>query len=172
MEAKSTRSSVMDEWAPQRRFRTFPACPVPRASAPPRARANPLEFPRPKTTSSPMQGDEDILTVTLGVGAAGLRLDRALAEALPNLSRERLKTLIKGGRVADERGAVLWDPSAKAAVPATLAVRLPAPAPAHNVAQDLSLVIAYRSEEHTSELQSLMRISYAVFCLNKKKQKQ
>src|SRR3546814_7199972 len=28
---------------------------------------------------------------------------------------------------------------------------------------------AERSEEHTSELQSLMRISYAVFCLNKKK---
>src|SRR3546814_3788427 len=28
----------------------------------------------------------------------------------------------------------------------------------------------HRSEEHTSELQSLMRISYAVFCLNKKKQ--
>src|SRR3546814_3856537 len=28
---------------------------------------------------------------------------------------------------------------------------------------------AQRSEEHTSELQSLMRISYAVFCLNKKK---
>src|SRR3546814_4366757 len=30
---------------------------------------------------------------------------------------------------------------------------------------------ARRSEEHTSELQSLMRISYAVFCLNKKKKK-
>src|SRR3546814_8564884 len=29
-----------------------------------------------------------------------------------------------------------------------------------------------RSEEHTSELQSLMRISYAVFCLKKKKQKE
>src|SRR3546814_2783240 len=29
-----------------------------------------------------------------------------------------------------------------------------------------------RSEEHTSELQSLMRISYAVFCLKKKKNKQ
>src|SRR3546814_2608236 len=28
---------------------------------------------------------------------------------------------------------------------------------------------AYRSEEHTSELQSLMRTSYAVFCLKKKK---
>src|SRR3546814_9525020 len=29
-------------------------------------------------------------------------------------------------------------------------------------------VVAVRSEEHTSELQSLMRISYAVFCLKKK----
>src|SRR3546814_2900288 len=29
----------------------------------------------------------------------------------------------------------------------------------------------HRSEEHTSELQSLMRISYAVFCLKKKKHK-
>src|SRR3546814_6450341 len=31
---------------------------------------------------------------------------------------------------------------------------------------------AFRSEEHTSELQSLMRISYAVFCLKKKKKTQ
>src|SRR3546814_4482755 len=29
--------------------------------------------------------------------------------------------------------------------------------------------LGFRSEEHTSELQSLMRISYAVFCLKKKK---
>src|SRR3546814_5068698 len=36
---------------------------------------------------------------------------------------------------------------------------------------DLHGVGAARSEEHTSELQSLMRISYAVFCLKKKKQK-
>src|SRR3546814_3930055 len=35
---------------------------------------------------------------------------------------------------------------------------------------DAGLFIAERSEEHTSELQSLMRISYAVFCLKKKKQ--
>src|SRR3546814_7292410 len=34
-----------------------------------------------------------------------------------------------------------------------------------------SLVSRARSEEHTSELQSLMRISYAVFCLKKKKNK-
>src|SRR3546814_1644159 len=31
--------------------------------------------------------------------------------------------------------------------------------------------VVFRSEEHTSELQSLMRISYAVFCLKKKKKK-
>src|SRR3546814_2021343 len=58
--------------------------------------------------------------------------------------------------------------------------------PAHFVARKLAVAIgiaaceprlgggehlgaADRSEEHTSELQSLLRISYAVFCLNKKK---
>src|SRR3546814_3665520 len=34
--------------------------------------------------------------------------------------------------------------------------------------QALAAAAANRSEEHTSELQSLMRISYAVFCLKKK----
>src|SRR3546814_8951454 len=36
-------------------------------------------------------------------------------------------------------------------------------------ARDAAIVFSGRSEEHTSELQSLMRISYAVFCLKKKK---
>src|SRR3546814_2197476 len=36
-------------------------------------------------------------------------------------------------------------------------------------ATDLQRLALERSEEHTSELQSLMRISYAVFCLKKKK---
>src|SRR3546814_1018262 len=35
----------------------------------------------------------------------------------------------------------------------------------------LAWILEHRSEEHTSELQSLMRISYAVFCLKKKKHK-
>src|SRR3546814_4339016 len=47
----------------------------------------------------------------------------------------------------------------RAAAPVPRAARGTAPRPA-------------RSEEHTSELQSLMRISYAVFCLKKKKSKQ
>src|SRR3546814_8140355 len=35
--------------------------------------------------------------------------------------------------------------------------------------EDFTAIAAVRSEEHTSELQSLMRISYAVFCLKNKK---
>src|SRR3546814_9371939 len=40
--------------------------------------------------------------------------------------------------------------------------------PMSNVVLHAYAVFAYRSEEHTSELQSLMRISYAVFCLEEK----
>src|SRR3546814_5824102 len=54
------------------------------------------------------------------------------------------------------------------------------PRPAHRAGQlrprqcaaarlEVRLLPDHRSEEHTSELQSLMRISYAVFCLKKKK---
>src|SRR3546814_6068386 len=49
-------------------------------------------------------------------------------------------------------------------------VDLHGPAPAV-VGQGVLGDLAGRSEEHTSELTSLMRISYAVFCLKKKKQK-
>src|SRR3546814_9053148 len=39
------------------------------------------------------------------------------------------------------------------------------------VEQSFEILAPLRSEEHTSELQSLMRISYAVFCLKKKNKK-
>src|SRR3546814_5560921 len=42
----------------------------------------------------------------------------------------------------------------------------------HPMTMYFPLVVHGRSEEHTSELQSLMRISYAVFCLTKKNHKQ
>src|SRR3546814_4810335 len=48
-----------------------------------------------------------------------------------------------------------------------LAEQLPVEYLEHAIEQRLGK--ALRSEEHTSELQSLMRISYAVFCLKKKK---
>src|SRR3546814_1058081 len=40
---------------------------------------------------------------------------------------------------------------------------------ARYVGQSTGMAMRLRSEEHTSELQSLMRLSYAVFCLTKKK---
>src|SRR3546814_6641403 len=43
-----------------------------------------------------------------------------------------------------------------------------ADATAIGFANTLFMIVLARSEEHTSELQSLMRISYAVFCLKKK----
>src|SRR3546814_8512776 len=44
------------------------------------------------------------------------------------------------------------------------------PATAYDYTAKGNLVAVIRSEEHTSELQSLMRTSYAVFCLQKKQQ--
>src|SRR3546814_4168686 len=47
-------------------------------------------------------------------------------------------------------------------------VWLTSPAPVLTCAFDPEISALMRSEEHTSELQSLMRISYAVFCLKQK----
>src|SRR3546814_8052177 len=49
------------------------------------------------------------------------------------------------------------------------AVRTLDPVPGIELNRYIDQLIARRSEEHTSELQSLMRISYAVFCLQKKR---
>src|SRR3546814_5027511 len=52
------------------------------------------------------------------------------------------------------------------------AFQVHAPVPAPFGDEGAANHMRLRSEEHTSELQSLMRISYAVFCLKKKKYKQ
>src|SRR3546814_6134832 len=49
--------------------------------------------------------------------------------------------------------------------------RIALPDVAERITKFLEKLFLYRSEEHTSELQSLMRISYAVFCLKKKKKR-
>ena len=78
--------------------------------------------------------------------AQGWRLDRALAVALPTLSRERLKALISSGQVTNERGGLARDPATKVAPGARFTVFVPDPRPAHNEAQDIPLVIAYEDE--------------------------
>src|SRR3546814_9502057 len=75
------------------------------------------------------------------------------------------QVVISGHRSAVERAV----PLAKE-MGAKRAVLLPVSAPFHcPLMQPAADAMAKRSEEHTSELQSLMRISYAVLCLKKNK---
>ena len=76
----------------------------------------------------------------------GLRLDRALADALPTISRERLKALISTGQVSDGEGVLRRDPASKATPGATYRVAVPDPAPAHNLAQDIALTVVFEDE--------------------------
>src|SRR3546814_2760698 len=69
-------------------------------------------------------------------------------------AEERLQSLAEAVGAADESAARIVSDTTPELVEALVRVRDTA-----------------RSEEHTSELQSLMRISYAVFCLKKKKSK-
>src|SRR3954470_20202595 len=91
-----------------------------------------------------MTRGEPSITATIAADAAGWRLDRALAAALPTLSRERLKALIASGRVTGPRGLVR-DPAAKALAGA-YAVTIPEPTPAHNEAQDIALDIVFEDD--------------------------
>jgi 23S rRNA pseudouridine1911/1915/1917 synthase len=75
----------------------------------------------------------------------GWRLDRALAAALPLLSRERLKILISAGavRIGDR---VVRDPASKVMGACDVAVAVPLPTAAASAAQDIPLMIAYEDE--------------------------
>jgi 23S rRNA pseudouridine1911/1915/1917 synthase len=91
-----------------------------------------------------MTRGESPITATIAADAAGWRLDRALAAAVPTLSRERLKALISSGRVTGPAGLVR-DPAAKA-LQGSYEVDLPEPAPAHNEAQDIALDIVFEDD--------------------------
>src|SRR3546814_7928030 len=69
-------------------------------------------------------------------------------------------------RAAADR--VIYDPAAAGAAPIIGRVVMRGLADEHEDRHYLLVDGIDRSEEHTSELQSLMRISYAVFCLQKK----
>jgi 23S rRNA pseudouridine1911/1915/1917 synthase len=86
-----------------------------------------------------------IIQATIAASADGWRLDRALADAVPTLSRERLKVLISAGAVT--RGGVLArDPAVKAVGGEAIAVAVPDPVPAHNEAQEIPLAVAFEDE--------------------------
>src|SRR3546814_4687261 len=90
-----------------------------------------------------------VLVFGLDMAAAG----KAMTEALRSPYEVSAAAFLPAGLAA--RSAVSYVAEAQTSV---TAIRVEGPGPS-----------VERSEEHTSELQSLMRISYAVFCLKKKK---
>jgi len=92
-----------------------------------------------------VSGGHSIIAATIAEDAAGWRLDRALAAAVPTLSRERLKALISSGAVVNPAGTPVRDPAVKA-VPGIYAVTVPAPTPAQNEPQDIALEIVFEDE--------------------------
>src|SRR3546814_3102901 len=123
-----------------------------------------------------------LLTLTISMGMARRSIVRWLRSALPHITRASGVLLIVAGaylahygwyerqvRSGDLTGSAAvdtvtgWSDDIAGWVNDTGATRL-------GLLLSLALAAVLRSEEHTSELQSLMRISYAVFCLKKKKQ--
>jgi 23S rRNA pseudouridine1911/1915/1917 synthase len=93
-----------------------------------------------------MSGGVSIIRATIAPDATGWRLDRALAAALPTISRERLKALISAGGVREEGGMPVRDPATKARPGSAYELHVPDPKPADNVAQDIALEIVF--EDH------------------------
>ena len=90
-------------------------------------------------------GGIQTIEVRLDAAHAGWRLDRALAAAVPTLSRERLKALIRSGAV-EASGKPVRDPAAKVRGEEDVRVAIPEPTAAHNEAQDIPLTILFEDE--------------------------
>lgn len=87
----------------------------------------------------------EVRTGAIPESAAGLRIDAGLAQAEPDLSRERIKTLILEGAVTLD-GRVANRPSVKLVAGMAYAIALPQAAPLDAEAQAIALNIAYEDE--------------------------
>ena len=92
-----------------------------------------------------MAGGHLFHSIELGAAHAGWRLDRALADALPTLSRERLKTLVRTGALEGDAGAVR-DPATKVRGGERFTLTIPEPTPPHNEAQEIPLQIMFEDD--------------------------
>jgi 23S rRNA pseudouridine1911/1915/1917 synthase len=90
-------------------------------------------------------GGSQTIDIRLQRAHAGWRLDRALAAAVPTLSRERLKTLIRSGAV-QASGHALRDPAAKVRGDESFRLAVPEPEPALNEPQNIPLTIVFEDE--------------------------
>src|SRR3546814_8769556 len=119
--------------------------------------------------------------VEIGVEGDGLVLDLLDRVPAPQLPRFLGGAAEMGGvrqRIVRERRGEMFERTGRGELLDRRAALGPGDGPARAIfgrcdveARILRLAVEHdmRSEEHTSELQSLMRISYAVFCLKKKK---
>ena len=85
--------------------------------------------------------------VTIDQNSTGERLDRALAAALPALTRSRVKALIESRRVALADGPVVEEPSRKVKTGDRFIVDIPAPEPAEPEPQALALDILFEDDD-------------------------
>ena len=88
-----------------------------------------------------------IIEATIAQAQDGMRLDRALADLLPDLSRERLKALINDGHVRSTGQPIKIGTTIKVATGQSFAITLPAPVALDNVAQDIPLNIVHEDAD-------------------------
>ncbi len=86
-------------------------------------------------------------TVPAPSDKAGVRLDKMLADAIPNLSRTRVKALIMEGRVVDGGGAAMLDPAFKVKASQSFTITVPAPALAAPQPQAIPLNVVYEDDD-------------------------
>jgi 23S rRNA pseudouridine1911/1915/1917 synthase len=87
-------------------------------------------------------GGHQTIEVRLQPAHAGWRIDRALAAALPRMSRERLKALIRNGALEP----TIRDPATKVRGNEIFRLAVPEPEPAHNEPQDIPLKIVFEDD--------------------------
>lgn len=91
------------------------------------------------------EGDS-IVAARVGAGQAGMRLDKAMAVLLPDLSRERIKGLILGGALRNGDGAPVRNPALKVADGDRFSLVVPPPMPASAEPQDIALTIVHEDD--------------------------
>jgi 23S rRNA pseudouridine1911/1915/1917 synthase len=96
----------------------------------------------PSPTNIMTVGGTQTIEVKLDPAQSGWRLDRALAAAVPTLSRERLKALIRSGGLTSGE-TPLRDPATKVRGDERFRLEVPEPKPAHNEAQPIPLKIVF-----------------------------
>jgi 23S rRNA pseudouridine1911/1915/1917 synthase len=88
----------------------------------------------------------DVCRIGVADGQAGERLDRFLAQALPDLSRSRLQQLIAKGGITRE-GQTIGDANTRVKPGETYEIAVPTPAPASPLGQDIPLAIVYEDSD-------------------------